>query len=228
MVALRKRGPPREALPEHITDNDGLARRFRVSLATALSQTVGESEWKKIAMLHGLESQISNHPRFLRSLQWNDPDFEGHVIDLVDHLYERDQGVLCSLFLRDDVQRWLKRNDEDVLNTWAGEGDPLIDALSHGIEELEAAKGSIDLGEYSRRIQEALPNDPKLAVGATKEMLEATMRTILHARGMDDTEKLDFPTLTTRCMYELGLLPTTPPSSKAEGLFVKLPAQRRQ
>ena len=120
MVASSRGGSPREGLPEHITDNDRLARRFRVSLATALSQAIGESEWKKIAMLHGLESLISDHPRFLRSLQWGDPDFEGHVVDLVDYLYERDQDVLCSLFLCDDVQRWLKRNDKNVLDMWAG------------------------------------------------------------------------------------------------------------
>ena len=168
MGVSRRGRSQREALPDHITDDDRLVRQFRVGLATALSQTVSESEWKKIATLHGLESQINGHPRFLRSLQWNDPDFEGHVIDLVDFLYERDQGVLCTLFLRDDVQRWLKRNNEDLLDMWAGKGDPLIDALSHGIEELEEAKGSIDLGEYSRRIQEALPGEPKLAVGRQK------------------------------------------------------------
>lgn len=227
MALIRRRASARPPIPDHVTDHDRLARQFRVGLSTAQSKTLDESEWKKIATLHGLEAQITNHPRFLRSMQWNDPDFGGHVIDLVDHLYERHQDVLAEMFLRDDVQRWLKRNDKDLLELWKGDADPLIAALSHGVEELQASMGSIDLREYSRRIQDALPSDPKLAIAATKEMLEATMRTILHRRGVTEIEKLDFLVLTTRCMNELGLLPNTPPSSKAEGFIRKIASTAR-
>lgn len=214
---------PRPAsIPDHITGHLKSARRFRVGLSTVLARTLNESEWKKLAALHGLEAEITNHHRFLRSLQWNDPDFEGNVVDLVETLYERSPEILAELFLRDEVQRWLKRYDKELIELWKGDGDPLIAALSHGVEELQDSMGSIDLSEYSRRIQDALPSDPRLAIGATKEMLEATMRTIVHRGGAKDVEKLEFPALTNTCMNALGLLPTSPPSSKAEGHIRKI------
>lgn len=218
---------PSPSIPEHITDDENTARRFQVEVASALARTLGESDWKKVAKLHGLEGYITDHPRFLRSLKWDDPDHEGHVLDLVEHLFSYDRDALAGLFRREDVQRWLKRNNVELLKLWKGEGDPLIAALSHGVEELQASMGSIDLGEYSRRIQAALPSDPRLVVGATKDMLEATMRTILHRVGEKDLEKLDFPVLTTRCMSALGLLPNTPPSTEGERHVRKIASTAR-
>ncbi len=214
-------------LPEHITDNDESARRFQVGVATALAQTLNESEWKKLAKLNGLERQITDHPRFLRSLRFDDPDYDGCVLDLVEHLFHSNQGLLVELFRRSDVQRWLKLSDAALLELWKGESDPLIAALSHGVEELQVSMGCVDLSEYSRRIQTALPSDPRLAVGATKEMLEATMRTILHRSGEKDAEKLDFPDLTTRCMNTLGLLPNVPPANKGESYIRKIASTAR-
>ena len=160
-------------------------------------------------------------------MRWDDPDYEGHVIDLVEHLFSYDQAALAELFRRDDVQRWLKHNDAALIKLWKGEGDPLIAALSHAVEELQTSMTSIDLSEYSGRIQAALPSDPSLAVGATKDMLEATMRTILHRAGEKDLEKLDFPGLTTRCMNMLGLLPNMPPSTKEESYVRKIASTAR-
>jgi hypothetical protein len=102
------------------------------------------------------------------------------------------------------------------------EADPLIAALSHGVEELQDSMGSINLSDYSRRILAALPTDPHQAIGAAKDMLEATMRTILHRRGEADVKKLDFPALTTRCMTVLGLAPTTPPATQGERYVRKI------
>lgn len=96
--------------------------------------------------------------------------------------------------------------------------DPLLAAVEQGFEDLEAIKldSSIDLTQYMRRIRNALPNDPYQAIGATKDMLEATMKTILDRRGGIETDKLDFPKLTTRCLRELGLIETSAPATVSE------------
>ena len=95
--------------------------------------------------------------------------------------------------------------------------DPLLVAVLRGFEDLDAVKqvSSIDLTRYTDRIRNALPNDPYQAIGATKDMLEATMKTILHRRGHEETYD-DFPTLTKRCLSELGLLGTSEPATEGE------------
>jgi hypothetical protein len=122
---------------------------------------------------------------------------------------------VIDLFNRPEVQRWLNRNKPEVLASWKFEKDPLLEALSHSVEELQDS-AKCDLTQYTARIQRALPSDPKLAIGATKDMLEATMRTILDQRGFPDVDKLDFPALTTKCLTELGLTPTTAPKTPRE------------
>jgi hypothetical protein len=70
VVPIGGAGPP--AIPERITEDDRLLRRFRVGLSSALATTLNESEWKKLSALHGLETYINDHARFLRACQWDD------------------------------------------------------------------------------------------------------------------------------------------------------------
>ena len=208
--------PSTLVVPEFISQDERHANNFKVRLAEALAACMDESEWKKFSMLHGLSDQITEHPRFLRSLKWGDDDYGGHVLDLVNCLYEKKQGALIDLFKQSAVQRWFQKNAEDLLKLWNAGSDPLIDALAQSLDEVDAVSGLIDLKEYANRIRNALPHDPYLAIGATKDMLEAAMRTILFRRGVADVEKLDFPSLTSRCFAELGLSPNSPPAPEEE------------
>ena len=86
-------------------------------------------------------------------------------------------------------------------------------------EDLEQVKqvSSINLKRHSDRIRNALPKDPQLAIGATKEMLEATMKTILHSRGKyDESSRPSFPELMTLCFRELRLSGDSPPATDSE------------
>ena len=100
-----------------------------------------------------------------------------------------------------------------------GQADPLVAAVSRGFEELDAVRQvtSIDLTQHMLRIKHALPADPYQVIGATKDMLEATMKTILHRRGhRQETDNIKFPELATHCLLELGLTGTTPPGTEGE------------
>ena len=96
--------------------------------------------------------------------------------------------------------------------------DPMLAAVARGFEDLEAVRqiSSIDLTRHTDRIRNALPDDPNQAIGATKDMLEATMKTILDRRGDHETDKLDFSELTTRCLTKLQLKGSSPPVSEGE------------
>ena len=102
--------------------------------------------------------------------------------------------------------------------------NPLISAITSGLEELDAVKEVIDLELYSARIKNALPGDPFLAIGATKDMLEATMKTILHGRGMEMEElnTFKFQALTARCFSELGLAGKSSPATESEKYLLKI------
>lgn len=124
---------------------------------------------------------------------------------------------------------WLKISDDDwrkgpahvnaiIAKLIAAQADPLFAAVSSGFEELHAVKrvSSVDLAMHKDRIRHALSHDPFHAVGATKDMLEAVMKTILHRRGCEDTDNLRFSQLTTRCLSDLGLRKTSLPVTEGE------------
>ena len=181
-----------------------------------------ESEWRAVAVLHGLDDEITNHPRFLRSLIWGDSDHKGHVLALIRKLFDRRPDVFMDLVARPAVQDWLMKNNPELLKLWNESSDPMLTALVHSIEDVEAAQIDIDLSQYTTRLTAALPNDPYLVIGVTKDMLEATMRTILHRHGVDKAEKLDFPALISRTLNVLGLQNASAPETQSERLLRKI------
>lgn len=105
-----------------------------------------------------------------------------------------------------------------IIEKWiADQADSLVASVSIGFEELDEVRQvtTIDLSMYKDRIRHALSNDPYHAIGATKDMLEATMKTILHRRRVKVKDNVRFSELTTQCLSELGLIGTS--DSKTEG-----------
>lgn len=202
--------------------------RFIVAVATAVTRVMDESDWKKFALTHGLEHRIVNHDRFLRSLRWGDPDHDGLVLDLIRDLYRDDEEAFMALFNTRGVDTWLSKHEPELLNWWNATSDPLVTAIAKGLEEVEAVSNVIDLGQYSTRVQDALPQDPHQAIGATKDMLEATMKTILDNRGVTGVDRLDFPALTTRCFAELGLTSNSQPTNDGERLVRKIASNAKR
>lgn len=209
-----------QRLPDTITDDPNLFGEFKVKLSEIVASAMDESDWKKFATRYSLDDEILKHPRFLRSMKWGDPDYEGHVLDLVDHLCSSNVPAIHYLF--DEIPNIRRKLDGHILVAWDGEVDPLVTALSHSLEELDSAKTVIDLGAYAARVENALPSDPQQAIGATKDMLEAAMRTILDENGIPNIDKMDFPELTNTCFTELGLMPSTQPKNAAEGKIRKI------
>ena len=108
------------------------------------------------------------------------------------------------------------------------QSDPLVAALSQSLEEVDAVRKLIDLSQYTNRIKDALPDDPPRALGATKDMLEATMKTILDRRGVEDMNKFNFLKLTDRCFTELGLEGGLEPVSKDDRHLRKIASNAKR
>lgn len=89
-------------------------------------------------------------------------------------------------------------------------------ALSQGFEDIDEVKNIIDLIQHKDRIQNALGDDPSQVIGATKDMLEATMKTILRRQGKAPEDGINFPKLVNHCFSELGLKDANPPKTDVE------------
>ena len=202
--------------------------RFLIAVSTALARHMDESDWKKFALAHGLEHRVTDHPRFLRSLHWGDPDYEGLVLDLVTDLFSEDQEAFLELLDKRGVESWLSTHEPELLRWWTSNSDPLVTAIASGLEQVDAVSNVIDLGQYSSRIEDALPDDPHQVLGATKDMLEAAMKTILDNRSIQGVDRLDFPALTTKCFTELGLTPTSQPTTDGERLVRKIASSAKR
>lgn len=213
---------------EDIIEDPGLNGRFKVSLAEALARSMNSSEWKKFAIRWSLGTQITDHPRFLRSLAWGDDDHEGLVLDLVEYISDHRPDAVADLMGRKEVKRAFKQVDPELLDIIESDGDPVVTALSHSLDEVKAVRDVVDLKPYIERIAASLPSDPHQAIGATKDLLESAMRTILHERGQNDIEQHDFPKLVSVCFAALKLESNTPPSNKADALVRKINAQAKK
>lgn len=205
-----------------------ISNRYLVSVSDALAACMDEGDWKRFAVLHGYTTRIEHHPRFLRSLSWGDPDYSGHVLDFVREIFENeDWPALDELSNKPQVQRWLKQNANGVLEAWNSRHDPILSAISASLKDVHELADALDLGDYTKRILDALPHDPPLAIGGTKELLEATMRTILDGRSVDEAEKLDFPALTSACFDTLGLTAKSPPKDAVDSRVRKVASRVR-
>jgi Abortive infection C-terminus len=87
---------------------------------------------------------------------------------------------------------------------------------SVGLPTVSAAAAALDVPELHRqlnRLTSAANDDPALAIGTAKELVETTCKTILQARGVPADDSADITELVKATRKELGLLPDGVPSA---------------
>lgn len=110
--------------------------------------------------------------------------------------------------LREDGYELVARTTIAGKPVWVGQRRSL-----HGSDAMPAlrdAREKFDADYILRqitRMQAAIEDDPALAIGTAKEMLETTCKAILEARGKAPTGKEDLPKLVRAVAEELDLLP---------------------
>ena len=65
-----------------------------VALKNHVVEGFNESHWQELGMLTGIHDQVANHPRLLRSLSFGDEDYEGHVLDFLQRMVNKDPANL--------------------------------------------------------------------------------------------------------------------------------------
>jgi hypothetical protein len=92
------------------------------------------------------------------------------------------------------------------------QGAPTIPALSSAKEVLSGAD-LVYVAQQITRMEAAVANDPGLAIGTAKELLETCCKTILSERGVVPEKTDDLPQLVKRTVKELRLTPADIPDS---------------
>jgi hypothetical protein len=138
--------------------------------------------------------------------------YEGVLDDLEDALLSNDQ------YRRDQA----KRDKESLLRLLRRDGFewsnghlvPPADLI--GVSGLHDAVAALDAPELNRqvsRLRDSVNEDPGLAIGTAKEMLETTCKTILEARGVTLDRDWDVPALLKQTRKVLTLLPEDIPAA---------------
>lgn len=92
-------------------------------------------------------------------------------------------------------------------------------------EDLENATDLLDKGhfqEYTERIKKSIDEDPGLAIGSTKELVEATLKTILKELGTPAEKDNDIPTLLKKVQKALDLVPDDVDDAKKGADIIKI------
>jgi hypothetical protein len=182
-----------------------------LAVSKAIEAKFDQGDWIELGILTDTRNVIENHGRLLRSLRWGDDDYHGNIFDVVPEILGQCEKLDGTIFEN-------LRTVEDFIGLpgWLRERDPALHAELYGgqeahetaIDDLQAAAhkfGLRDVDEHAARIRLGLRDDPPLAIGAAKELLETVFKAILGLHGTGKETKLDLPDLAKRVNVALGL-----------------------
>lgn len=146
-------------------------------------------------------SDGSPRKEYLDVVDWNDVDHVNRVL----RVFERLLGGFddqCTRQFRNSLYR-----DGYAIDKETGHIAPLGPRFSTG--SLGNLTDPAAIREQLGRIQRAIGDDPALAVGSAKELVESTAKVVLTERGKAIDDKADLPTLVKEAQRALGLHPSS-------------------
>jgi hypothetical protein len=68
-----------------------------IALKNLVVEHFNDSHWLELGMLTGIQGQVQNHPRLLRSLSWGDEDYEGLALEFLNRMVSLAPGNLDTV-----------------------------------------------------------------------------------------------------------------------------------
>ena len=163
-------------------------RRIAVEIRRLiLKENDQNTVWSELSTLTGDRDIIDGHPRLLRSLGFNDDDYEHWVGPVVEELIESRSENLEIMIEYLDLPRRIKHCNPVKYAELFGHTQLLIDELRN-----RTIDSSFALNHYILRIRDNVDADPELAIGSMKELLESVAKTVLEVKGETVTERRVF------------------------------------
>jgi hypothetical protein len=185
-----------------------------MAVAKAIEAKFSRSDWIELGMLTDSRDTIENHGRLLRSLHWGDEDYRACIYDVLPEVlgerripWERTRSQFNNLTIVEEylgLEDWLRKGDPAAYAELYG-GDDTPVAATDDLQEAARSLGLADVDEHAVRIRRGLNDDPPLAIGASKELLETVFKAILGLEGAGKDTRLDMPELAKKVNVELGL-----------------------
>lgn len=183
---------------KRVTEQRLRHNKLMLGLTRAVQATFNETNWRELSFMTDTVELIDHHPRLLRSLSFGDEDYGGCVVHILDQIIKLNPDNLEIIQSFPGITEWLEKNDAKLLSDLRGDDRHALESLA----DTEVA--GFDVEEHVHRIKRALADDPGLAVGSTKELLETVFKTILGLHGAK-TELDDMPKLMKRAQVALGM-----------------------
>jgi len=168
----------------------------------AIEATFDDGMWHELGYLTDTIDIIQSHSRLLRSLSWRDPDYGGCILQVLPRILGENLENLKTLENFVGLEKWLTQYDPQLYSELYG-GTPI------SLEEIERASelnNVLELNQHIARIKHSILNDPALAVGSAKELLETVLKTILKKHDTPNPNE-DIPQLLKRTQKLLEIDP---------------------
>ncbi|MER6206587.1 abortive infection family protein [Streptomyces sp. NPDC001642] len=193
-----------------------------LAVAKAIEAKFARGDWLALGYETGYADRIREHPRLLRSLDWNDEDYSGHVLDMVEAILRPSgrtvgDGPYRITTRAIDAANFAVAERMLGLPTWLTQHEPVLfneiygsQVADAGVDELVAAAtelGLADVDEHAARIRRGIRDDPAQAIGSAKELLETVLKAVLGLHGNGPETKKDIPHLMKEANIALGLDP---------------------
>ena len=138
---------------------------------------------------------------YLETVDWTDPREVGRFLRVAERLLNGWEPQCLSHF-----HQSLRRDGYQV-DEQTGQITPVGPQLS--IESIARLADPSAIREGFERIRRAISDDPALAVGSAKELIESTAKVVLTERAQPFDDKSDLPKLARAAQLSLGLDPST-------------------
>lgn len=138
---------------------------------------------------------------YLDAVDWTDPRHVARFLRVAERLLDAFETQYLRRF-----HQSLHRDGYDV-DDQTGQITAIGPQLS--IDSLAKLSDPSAIREGFDRIRRAISDDPALAVGSAKELVESTAKVVLTERGQIVDEKADLPKLARAAQLALGLDPST-------------------
>lgn len=163
--------------------------------------------------------------QYYKTLDWTSPTdakrFIGICEEVLGRLERRAAGNDMDAMKDFDSLREVLEKDGFVF----AKGRLVPKASSASLNNIVAAAGPLDLPELQRqisRLEEAIDNDPALAIGTAKALVETVCKTILEQRGIQVPDHPDIGVLVKETRKALRLLPEDVPGAARGTKSVRL------
>lgn len=138
---------------------------------------------------------------YLEAVDWTDINHINRVLRVFERLVQGFEPQYSSKFLNS------LRRDGYAVDEETGHITPAGPRFAP--ESLKNIADASAIRQQLGRIQHAILDDPALAVGSAKELIESTAKVVLKERGLQVHEKADLPALVRDAQQALGLHPSS-------------------